>query len=119
MHPRLRALVGAGFVLLLINTGYIAAFKSPTIFYMGNVLLHLVLGVALCIAGAVLIARDAEIRRGTLMTAIGMAAALGLGLYLVWIGNLNENRSILNAHIIVAAASVALLLPFALRSVRG
>ena len=44
--PTLRTLVAAGFVLLLVNTGYIAAFKSPTIFYMGKVLLYLVLGVA-------------------------------------------------------------------------
>ena len=113
MKTSLRTLVGAGFVLLLINTGYIAAFKSPTVFYMGNVLLHLVLGVALCAAGALLIARDMEIRRGALLTAFGMAVALGIGLYLVWIGNLNENRWVLNAHVLVAAASVALLLPFA------
>ena len=29
---------GAGFVLLLLNTGYISAFATPTIFYMANVL---------------------------------------------------------------------------------
>jgi hypothetical protein len=34
---------------VLINTAYIAAFASPTIFYMGNVVLHLALGVALAI----------------------------------------------------------------------
>ena len=38
------------FVLLLVNTAYIAAFASPTIFYMANVLLHLVLGVVLAVA---------------------------------------------------------------------
>ena len=38
------------FIVLLINTAYIAAFASPTIFYMGNVLLHLVLGVVLTVA---------------------------------------------------------------------
>jgi len=36
-------------VLLLVNTAYIAAFASPTIFYMGNVVLHLALGVTLAI----------------------------------------------------------------------
>ncbi len=41
-RPTLKAAVGAGFVLLLINTGYISAFKSPTVFYMTNVLAHLV-----------------------------------------------------------------------------
>jgi hypothetical protein len=36
-------------VLLLVNTSYIAAFASPTIFYMDNVVLHLALGVVLAI----------------------------------------------------------------------
>ena len=30
------------FLVLLVNTAYLAAFASPTIFYMSNVLLHLV-----------------------------------------------------------------------------
>jgi tetratricopeptide (TPR) repeat protein len=116
--PTLRSLVGAGFVLLLINTGYIAAFKSPTIFYMGNVLVHLVLGVAVAIGGAVLLARDGAVRRATLPAAAVMAVSLGIGLYLVWIGNLNENRRILDAHILVAAASVLLLVPFVVKAAR-
>src|SRR6185295_5434486 len=39
--PLLRSIVATVFVVLIINTGYIAPFKSPTIFYMGNVMLHL------------------------------------------------------------------------------
>src|SRR4051812_42682394 len=119
MKISLRGIVGAGFVLLLVNTGYIAAVKSPTVFYMGNVLLHLVLGVAVCVAGAILIARDADVRRGTMLTSIGMAVALGPGVYLVAVGHLNENPPVLHAHIVVAAASVALLLPYALRAARA
>ena len=38
------------FIVLLINTAYVAALPSPTIFYMTNVLLHLMLGVVLTIA---------------------------------------------------------------------
>ena len=38
------------FIVLLVNTAYIASFASPTVFYMGNVLLHLVLGVVLTVA---------------------------------------------------------------------
>ena len=37
------------FLALLVNTAYLAAFASPTIFYMGNVLLHLGLGLALAV----------------------------------------------------------------------
>src|SRR5437899_7674919 len=47
--PTLKALLGAGVIVLLVNTGYIAAFASPTIFYMTNVLAHLVLGVVLAV----------------------------------------------------------------------
>ena len=46
---KIRRYAGILLVLLLINTAYIAAFASPTIFYMGNVVLHLALGVALAI----------------------------------------------------------------------
>ena len=117
--PTLKTLVAGGFVLLLVNTGYIAAFKLATIFYMGNVLLHLMLGVAVSLAGAVLLARDREIRRGTRLSAAGMGVALIIGLYLVSVGNLNENRWILNAHIVAGAVAVALLLPLTLKTARA
>ena len=38
------------FIALLLNTAYIAAFASPTVFYMANVLMHLTLGVLLVAA---------------------------------------------------------------------
>ena len=47
---RSREVDGVLFVVLLVNTAYIAAFASPTIFYMGNVLAHLVLGLVLAVA---------------------------------------------------------------------
>ena len=54
--PTLKTGVGAGFVILLLNTGYISAFATASIFYMGNVLLHLVLGLVFAIALAANIA---------------------------------------------------------------
>ena len=38
--------VAAGFLLLILNSAYLWAFASPTVFYMGNVLLHVALGAA-------------------------------------------------------------------------
>ena len=35
------------FAVLLVNTAYISAVHPATVFYMGNVLAHLVLGLAL------------------------------------------------------------------------
>ena len=34
-------------LLLLLNTAYLAAFDSPTIFYFSNVVLHIALGCVL------------------------------------------------------------------------
>jgi tetratricopeptide (TPR) repeat protein len=116
--PSLKALVGTGLILLLINTGYIAAFKSATIFYMGNVLLHLALGVAVAVAGAILVVRHRDLLKPTALSALGFAVALGFGVYLVMVGNLREHSWVLNAHIIAAAAAVAALLPFAIRAAR-
>ena len=38
-----------GFLILLINSAYLISFGEPTLFYIGNVLLHIVLGVALIV----------------------------------------------------------------------
>src|ERR1700687_3215034 len=50
MRDHWKNLAAAGWLLLLINTAYIAALPSPTLFYMGNVVLHLALGLALTVA---------------------------------------------------------------------
>jgi tetratricopeptide (TPR) repeat protein len=50
MRDHWKNLAAAGWLVLLVNTVYIAAFPSPTLFYMGNVVLHLALGLALTVA---------------------------------------------------------------------
>jgi hypothetical protein len=100
----LKSAVGLGFAALLVNTGYIAAFASPTIFYMANVLVHLVLGVALAAGFAVLLRQDREIRRWTLGAAALFTVALGTALYLVVYGNVHDHGG--------PAALAALDLPF-------
>lgn len=111
----LRAIVAIGTVVLLINSGYIAAFASPTIFYMGNVLAHLVIGVLLAVLFGALLMRDADVRRGTMLSVLPMAAALGFGLWLVYVGNLREHAWVMRAHVVAAAIGVAALLPYAVR----
>ena len=39
-----------GFVALLLNASYLASYAHPTLFYFGNVLLHVALGLALLLA---------------------------------------------------------------------
>lgn len=81
-------------VVLLVNTAYIAAYDSPTIFYMGNVLLHLLLGLGLALA---------------LWRCWPLAVCAALGVFLAVAGNTTPHRWVLWAHMAAGAAAVALL----------
>ena len=99
---------GVLLVLLLVNTAYIAAFASPTIFYMGNVVLHLALGVALAIMLLWFI------RRMPVAGSLFLIAALA-GVFLAVRGNTTPHRWVLQAHIAVAALALLALLPYVIR----
>src|ERR1051326_3491587 len=96
------------FLVLLINTAYIAAFNSPTVFYMGNVLLHLVLGVVLTVALLFLLRQFSP-------SAGFFLVAAALGLYLAVRGNTTDQRWALTAHIVAAAIGLVAFAPFAMR----
>jgi tetratricopeptide (TPR) repeat protein len=102
-------------LILLLNTAYLAAFAFPTVFYMANVLLHVVLGVAftaLCLW---------LVRPSGWVSWCGLAALLGtaaLGLYLAVAGNTFDQRIILRWHIAAGALFVLLALIWSWRSVR-
>src|SRR6476659_491845 len=100
------------FLLLLINTAYLAAFASPTIFYMANVLLHVYGGVALLAGFAWLLLRAPHLRRGVALVAAALTISLIFGLYLAWHGNLRADRWALWAHIATGIAAVVALLPY-------
>lgn len=89
---------------LLVNTAYIAAFASPTIFYMANVVLHLALGLALAIMLLWFL------RRISLGGGLFLVAAL-LGLFLAVRGNMLAHRWALQAHIAAAAVALLALVP--------
>ncbi len=111
----LKTAVGAGFVLLLLNSGYISAFATPSIFYMANVLLHFVLGLALALAFAWLLKRQPDLGRQLTVPATLFAITLVFALWLVSVGNLREHRWMLNAHVVTSLIGVIALLPFLLR----
>src|SRR4051812_37861720 len=90
------------FVVLLVNSAYIAAFASPTIFYMSNVLGHLVLGVILAVAFAVLLARRPDLRPGVVPAAVLFLIALAAGIWLSVAGNVRAHRPVLWAHVAAA-----------------
>ncbi|MEO8678112.1 MAG: tetratricopeptide repeat protein [Vicinamibacterales bacterium] len=117
----LSSFVGFAAVALLANTAYIAASASPTVFYMGNVLGHVVLGVIVWLAALVLLARDRDLRRSRAVQSAAAALTLSLGFAaeLIRRGNLLEERPVLVAHVAAGALAVAALLPLAVRLSKG
>src|SRR2546423_1902658 len=97
------------FVVLLVNTAYITAFASPTVFYMSNVLAHLVLGLTLAVAFGVLLARRPDLRAGIVPAAVLLGIALIAGLWLAVAGNVLAHRPGLWAHIVAAGLGVIAL----------
>jgi len=108
------------FLALLVNTAYLAAFASPTVFYMSNVLLHLGLGLALAVCLALLLVRHRgeEWARGLAPAAALFFLSLLAGLWLTWAGNIFQNRWLLWTHIATAGLGVLALVPWAWRQPR-
>src|SRR6266853_664447 len=115
MKHRLAKWIGFFFIVLLVNTAYVAAFATPSIFYMTNVLIHLGLGLALAIGLIFLLRKDSTLLGGA-PAALGLfGIALLLGLYLVKAGNITENRWAFWSHIGAAGLGLAALIPYVWR----
>jgi len=117
--PPLKAWLAGGTIVLLVNTGYIAAFAPASVFYMMNVLAHLVLGVLLAVGFAVLLVRDRAVRVPLMASAAFFAIAVGCAAYLVAFGNVHAHAWALRAHIATATLGVVALIPYALMTLRG
>ncbi|MFL6447642.1 MAG: tetratricopeptide repeat protein [Bryobacteraceae bacterium] len=87
--------------VLLINSAYISAVHPATVFYMGNVLLHLVLGLALSVAAIILL------RRKPALLLLIVSSAFGL--YLAVAGNTSDHRWILWSHIFAAVLAAVVI----------
>src|SRR5213076_1395820 len=119
MKNRLAKWMGFFFVVLLVNTAYVAAFSTPSIFYMTNVLAHLGRGLALAIGVVFLLLKDDALRNG-ILTPLGLfAVALALGLFLAKAGNITENRWAFWGHIGSAGLGLLALLPYIRRRARA
>src|SRR5664279_3610862 len=93
---------GLGLGVLLVNSGYLAAFAEPSIFYMGNVLLHLGLGLGLMVLAA-LWARRYPWECGAFLLS-GLPA-----LYLTVRGNTMDHRWALWLHILLAVIAAGVV----------
>ncbi len=90
-------------LLMLANAAYVAALPSATVFYISNVLLHIVLGAA---GVGWLLYQSRQTPR-----ALPLALASLLGLYLIFAGATFDHRGVLWAHILLAVTGLALLKP--------
>ena len=121
MTTRLTKLIAIFFIVLLVNTAYLAAYADPTIFYMTNVLFHIGCGTVLLGALVWVVLKNQDLRDGLsksiglFVLSLGMAVYLCLGPYVKGAGNLVQNRWAFWSHIVLAAAGIALLLPYVWR----
>mgnify|MGYP005810802941 CR=1 FL=1 len=113
MTTKLARWTGMVLLALLINSAYLAAFASPTIFYMGNVLAHIGLGLAALAGYLWLLAREPKARTAA---AGFLVFGAGLGIYLMWAGNTIPHRWAYWSHIAFSAVGVMLLALMAWRN---
>src|ERR1019366_7883706 len=97
-----RRVAGIALAVLIVNSAYLAAFAQPSIFYMGNVLLHLGLGLALMVL-ALMWVRRYPWECGAFLLA-GLPA-----LYLAVRGNTMDHRWALLSHIVLAVVALVLI----------
>ena len=103
MSIRIKQAVTVLFGLLLLNSAYLAAFATPSVFYMVNVLLHVAAGTVALLAFAFLVRN--EHRWGALM----LLAAGAFGAWLAFVGNTLDQRAVLYAHIALGVMAVLLV----------
>jgi cytochrome c-type biogenesis protein CcmH/NrfG len=96
----MKRIVSVLFLLLLLNSAYLAGFATPSVFYMVNVLLHIVAGAAIVGLFAWMIRR--EHRLGAALLVVSGA----VGAWLAYAGNTLDQRLVLYAHIALAVAAV-------------
>ena len=94
-------IAAALFIFLLINSGYIAAYPAASLFFMGNVVAHLAVGLLLMVAAARAVVRY-PLESGAFLAAGLMAA------FLLAKGNTLDHRGILRVHICLGVTAAVL-----------
>jgi tetratricopeptide (TPR) repeat protein len=116
--------VAVAFGALLINSAYLAASSSPTLFYFSNILIHIALGIALAIVCLRPLGFSATVSKalsslGTQgfslllarrITWLLLIAAAVSGTALVFLGATTPNLWLLRTHIATSVAGAVLLL---------
>ena len=104
----MKALVIA-FLVLLVNSAYLAAFAESSLFYVANVAVHAALGVVLLAIGVWHLSRRL-VRRRVRLLAAPLAVSGVLGVALLFTGATMPYRWLLHAHIASAIGGALIAL---------
>jgi tetratricopeptide (TPR) repeat protein len=117
--PRSRLVCGVA--LLAVNTAYLAAFASPSIFYFANVVLHMVLGLALAYAFGVRLVRNwSRLPRALRGAGLVLGAGALTGAAIMVVGAAGQYRWLLPVHIgLSLTGGLPLVVYAALMGLRG
>ena len=115
MPFRFARLTGLLFLLLLLNSFYLAAFAFPTIFYMTNVLAHIGVGALVTLLFLWWLRSSADFRARVKWAILPLLAAAVLGAVLTYAGSVHAMRWVLWSHIALAFLG-GLLIVLAFRS---
>jgi tetratricopeptide (TPR) repeat protein len=108
---RLSKLLAASSAFLAVNSAYLAAFATASLFYYSNVALHVIVGVVWAIAGAIWLRRRLRgLGPAERLAALLLVAGTALGVALTITGALTRYRWLLLAHITVVSAGAVLAL---------
>src|SRR5947209_3262815 len=92
-------------VLFALNTAYLAAFASPSLFYYGNVVLHMALGLGLSVwLGRRLLRAWPAMNIGLRLAWILCAAGALTGVAIMIVGAAGPFRRLLPIHIALSLA---------------
>jgi tetratricopeptide (TPR) repeat protein len=113
MKLKTTKLMVIGFLLLLVNSSYLAAYADPSLFYFANVALHMMLGLVLAFAFAVyIVKRLTQAPALVLIGSVLLGLSAVLGVYLMIFGATRPYRWALYTHIALAVSGSLPLLVY-------
>src|SRR5262245_4827994 len=110
MHSqKRRVIVAAAFTLLLLNSAYLTAYATPSLFYFVNLVVHVGLGAVLAVIGAWML-RRVRVTSVLLVAVPLLAVGAATGFYLTVVGALTRNRWLVQTHVASAAFGAFVLI---------
>ena len=103
-----------GFLLLLLNSSYLASFGTPSLFYISNVFIHILIGIGLIPFFTLFVSRSfADMLHIGKIAIVLLITGIISGLWLMVVGATTPNRWLLISHIVVTTVgSILLILHF-------